>query len=386
MDDQETRDLTLVMVDSGHKVDLSSIPGRKVDKHSTGGVGDTTSLLIGPIVAAAGVPFAKMSGRGLGHTGGTLDKLEAIPGYRINLTEKEFVEQVKRIGCSIISPTGDLAPADKKMYALRDVTATVDNIPLIAGSIMSKKLAAGADVILLDVKMGCGAFMTNLDDARALARALVTIGNLAGKETRAVITDMNQPLSSHIGNALEVKEVFELLREGSRSSHLRDVTLELCGHLFVMAGLYTELAGARARAEEILVSGAALRKMGEMIEAQGGNKDVLSDLDLLPKAPIVEEFGAPQSGSLLSIDVCRLGLIARDMGAGRIRKEDAIDPSVGLVLHKRMGDIIEKGEPFVQIHAAKAEHIAHVKEQLAECFTFETQPVTAPPLILDVVI
>lgn len=385
MDDEETKDLTMVMIESGDKVDLSSIPGVKVDKHSTGGVGDTTSLLIGPIIAAAGVPFAKMSGRGLAHTGGTLDKLESIPGFNVNLSEKDFVEQVKRIGIALISPTGDLAPADKKMYALRDVTATVDSIPLIAGSIMSKKLAAGTDAILLDVKCGRGAFMTTCEDARRLAETLVNIGKLSGKATRAVITDMDQPLASHIGNALEVKEVFDILREPGKSSPLREVTLELCAHLLEMAGLFNDLPHARMRAEELLVGGQALQKMKEFIAAQGGNAEVVEKPELMAKAEVIEDVQAPQSGNVSHIDVMKIGILARDLGAGRVRKEDSIDPAVGLVLHKRVGDSVEKGERLATIHASGKTDMAQFKSQLAQCFSLTDEAVVIPPLILDTV-
>ncbi|MDQ7822701.1 MAG: thymidine phosphorylase [Candidatus Eremiobacteraeota bacterium] len=382
MDDAETKDLTQAMTDSGHKVNLASIPGRKVDKHSTGGVGDTTTLLIGPIISAAGIPFAKMSGRGLAHTGGTLDKLESIPGFRTGLTEEEFISQVKEIGIALISPTGDLAPADKKMYALRDVTATVDSIPLIAGSIMSKKLAAGADVILLDVKVGSGAFMTTLDDARALARALVNIGTLAGKHTRAVITDMNQPLNSHIGNALEVKEVIEILKGGRRDSPLREVALELSAHLLQMAGVDSTLEEARSHAADLLQRGAALEKMRQVIKAQGGKDAVLDDTSLLPRARVIRDIPAQKEGYLGAIEVMKMGIIARDLGAGRVRKEDSIDPSVGLVIHRRIGDKITSGESIVTVHGASEKSIEEVRESLLECFIVLDQPVEAPPLIL----
>ncbi|MGV8123238.1 MAG: pyrimidine-nucleoside phosphorylase [Candidatus Xenobiia bacterium LiM19] len=385
MDDEETKDLTLVMIESGDKVDLSSIPGVKVDKHSTGGVGDTTSLLIGPIIAAAGVPFAKMSGRGLAHTGGTLDKLESIPGFNVNLSEKDFVEQVKRIGIALISPTGDLAPADKKMYALRDVTATVDSIPLIAGSIMSKKLAAGTDAILLDVKCGRGAFMTTCEDARRLAETLVNIGKLSGKATRAVITDMDQPLASHIGNALEVKEVFDILREPGKSSPLREVTLELCAHLLEMAGLFNDLPQARTRAEELLSGGQALQKMKEFIAAQGGNAEVVEKPELMAEAEVIADVQAPQSGNVSHIDVMKIGILARDLGAGRVRKEDSIDPAVGLVLHKRVGDSVEKGERLATIHASGKTDMAQFKSLLAQCFSLTDEAAVIPPLILDTV-
>lgn len=385
MDDEETRDFTKIMVHSGHVVDLSSIPGKKVDKHSTGGVGDTTSLLIGPIVAAAGLPFAKMSGRGLAHTGGTIDKLESIPGFKVNMDEDDFIKQVKRIGIALISPTGDLAPADKKMYALRDVTATVDSIPLIAGSIMSKKLAAGSDIILLDVKVGSGAFMNTVEDARKLARALVNIGKLSGKETRAVITDMNQPLNSHIGNALEVKEVIETLNDSCKNTPLKEVSILLSAHLIQMAGLAEDLEQARKIANELLLNKSALKKMKEFISAQGGNPIILDDLDLLAKAEVIEPMVSERSGYIEAVDVEKVGVIARDLGAGRIRKEDVIDPAVGLVFHKRIGDRVEKEELLLTIHASRKSNIYDVKESLGRCFKYSNEPVESSPLILDVV-
>ncbi len=385
MDDEETKDITMAMTNSGHKVDLSSIKGVKVDKHSTGGVGDTTTLLIGPIVAAAGIPFAKMSGRGLAHTGGTLDKLEAIPGYRINLSEEEFIQQVKNIGIAVISPTGDLAPADKKMYALRDVTATVDSIPLIAGSVMSKKLAAGSDVILLDVKVGGGAFMKTIEEARELAKALVGIGKLAGKDTRAVITDMGQPLNSHIGNALEVREVFEILKGQRKDSALREVSVVLSGHLIQMSGLEKDLDKAIAMAEEMITSGRALEKMRQLLEAQASSSKALDDLSLLSPAKVVKEVICGDEGYLNSIDVLELGIIARDLGAGRVRKEDDIDYSVGLVMYKRVGDRIKKGEKVADIHASSAASAEEASVRLLKSFEIKQSEVRIQPLILDVV-
>ena len=385
MDDEETKDITMAMTNSGHRVDLSSIEGIKVDKHSTGGVGDTTTLLIAPIVAAAGLPFAKMSGRGLAHTGGTLDKLEAIPGYRINLSENEFIEQVKNMGLAVISPTGDLAPADKKMYALRDVTATVDNIPLIAGSIMSKKLAAGSDAILLDVKMGGGAFMKTLEDARKLSEALVEIGKLAGKDTRAVITDMGQPLNSHIGNALEVKEVFEILRGERTTSALREVSVILSGHLIQMGGVEKNLNKAIEIAEELLSSGKALQKMRDLLNAQATDDKVLDDLSLLPSAKIVKETFAEEEGYLSSIDVQELGIIARDLGAGRIKKEDDIDYGVGLVMYKRVGDSIKKGEKIADIHASSEQSANEADTRLKKCLTVSKERTEPNPLIMEII-
>lgn len=385
MNDRETKDITTAMTDSGDKIDLSSIPGVKVDKHSTGGVGDTTTLLLGPIVAAAGAPFAKMSGRGLGHTGGTLDKLESIPGYRINLSEEEFLEQVKKIGIAVISATGDLTPADKKMYALRDVTATVDSIPLIAGSVMSKKLASGSDAILLDVKMGKGAFMQTHEGALQLARTLVEIGKLAGKDTRAVVTDMAQPLNSHIGNALEVREVIEILRGERTKSALRELSIILAGHLIQMGGIEKDIDKAIAMAEEILVSGKALAKMRELLKAQAGSDAVLDDLSLLPDAKIKLDVLSDTSGYVEKIDVLELGIIARDLGAGRIHKEDSIDYTAGLIMNKRVGDRVEVGEKIAEIHASSSDLAQSVLKRLLNTFTLSDERVKPLPLILDIV-
>lgn len=385
MNDEETKDITMAMTNSGHRVDLSSLKGIKVDKHSTGGVGDTTTLLIAPIVAAAGLPFAKMSGRGLAHTGGTLDKLESIPGYKIDLSEKEFLEQVKNIGLAVISSTGDLAPADKKMYALRDVTATVDSIPLIAGSIMSKKLASGSDAILLDVKMGAGAFMKTIEDARKLSKALVETGKLAEKNTRAVITDMGQPLNSHIGNALEVKEVFEILKGERTVSALRDVSVTLSGHLIQMGGVESDLQKAIEMAEELLSSGKALAKMRDLLNAQGASDKVIDDMSLLPSAKIVKETHAEKDGYLNAIDVLELGIIARDLGAGRIRQDDKIDHSVGLVLYKRVGDTIKKGEKIADIHASCEQSANEADSRLKKCFAISDNHTEPNPLIMETI-
>ena len=363
-------------------MDLSDIDGIKVDKHSTGGVGDTTTLLIGPIVAAAGLKFAKMSGRGLGHTGGTVDKLEAIEGYRTSLTEKEFKDQVKKIGLAVISSTGDIAPADKKMYALRDVTATVDSIPLIAGSIMSKKLASGADVILLDVKAGKGAFMKTVEEAKKLAEALVSIGNRAGKKTMAVITDMDQPLNTHIGNALEVKEVFETLSGEHKDSALREISVYLSANLIMMAGLADNLDKAIEIANDMIDSGKAKEKMRELLECQAGSSKALDDPSLLPKAPVVMPVCLDVDGWIKEIDVLELGITARDLGAGRIKKEDSIDPAVGIVMNKRVGDKVSKGEIIAYIHASSEDSAKEAIERLKKSLTISEKEVEHKPLIL----
>ncbi|MCR4783296.1 MAG: thymidine phosphorylase [bacterium] len=377
--------LTQAMVDSGDCIDLSSLPGVKVDKHSTGGVGDTTTLILAPLAAAAGATVAKMSGRGLGHTGGTLDKLESVPGLRTNLTIPEFLEQVRRIGVAVISQTGNLVPADGKMYALRDVTATVDSIPLIASSVMSKKIACGAECILLDVKYGRGAFMTNVKDARELARRMVDLGTHIGRKVRAVISDMDQPLGTLIGNALEVREAIEILRNERPGSALETVSVELASHLLQMAGICPDLDSSRKKIRELLVSGAGLRKLGEMFSAQGGNGEVVNDVKLLPQASIMEPVPAPRSGYVTSIHAQKIGFASTALGAGRMRKEDSIDPAVGLEMTHRVGSKIEKGEPLAILHVNKPETIEAAKKFILEAITIGDEQVEPRKLIEEVV-
>ena len=377
--------LTQAMVDSGDCIDLSSLPGVKVDKHSTGGVGDTTTLILAPLAAAAGATVAKMSGRGLGHTGGTLDKLESVPGLRTNLTIPEFLEQVRRIGVAVISQTGNLVPADGKMYALRDVTATVDSIPLIASSVMSKKIACGAECILLDVKYGRGAFMTNVKDARELARRMVDLGTHIGRKVRAVISDMDQPLGTLIGNALEVREAIEILRNERPGSALETVSVELASHLLQMAGICPDLDSSRKKIRELSVSGAGLRKLGEMFSAQGGNGEVVNDVKLLPQASIMEPVPAPRSGYVTSIHAQKIGFASTALGAGRMRKEDSIDPAVGLEMTHRVGSKIEKGEPLAILHVNKPETIEAAKKFILEAITIGDEQVEPRKLIEEVV-
>lgn len=377
--------LTQAMIDSGDSVDLSSLPGVKVDKHSTGGVGDTTTLILAPLAAAAGATVAKMSGRGLGHTGGTLDKLESVPGLRTNLSAEEFMNQVRRIGCAVISQTGNLVPADGKMYALRDVTATVDSIPLIASSVMSKKLACGAECILLDVKYGRGAFMDTLENARELARRMVDLGQHMGRKVRAVISDMDQPLGTLIGNALEVREAIEILRNERPGSALETVSVELASHLLEMAGICPDLDSSRKKIRELLVSGAGLRKLGEMFAAQGGNGEVVNDVKLLPQAAIIEPIPAPRSGYVTSIHAQKIGFASTALGAGRMRKEDPIDPAVGIEMGRRVGDRIEKGEPLAILHANKPETIAEAKELILSSIVIGDEKVAPRKLIEEVV-
>ncbi len=350
MTDLETMELTLAMLETGDVADLSSIPGVKVDKHSTGGVGDTTTLVLAPLVAACGAPVAKMSGRGLGHTGGTLDKLESIPGMRVSLTEEEFIRQVKEIGVAVVGQTGTLAPADKTLYALRDVTATVDSLPLIVSSILSKKLAAGSDAIVLDVKTGTGAIMHDLEDSIRLAEMMVRVGTLAGKPTVALISGMDQPLGTHVGNALEVKEAIDIL-SGRAGGDLKEVSLTLGGYMLMLAGKAETHEEAVAMLEQALESGAGLRKLAEMIRAQGGDAAVCENVDLLPQAAVKKTVCCGRSGYVRAMDTMKLGLAAQAMGAGRTRKEDEIDYSVGYVMKVRLGDQVTPETPLCELYA-----------------------------------
>ena len=384
MTPEETAMLTLAMARSGDMADLSAIPGRTVDKHSTGGVGDTTTLVLAPLVAACSVPVAKMSGRGLGHTGGTLDKLESIPGFRVGLSQEEFIGQVKRIGCAVIGQSRNMAPADKALYALRDVTATVDSLPLIASSIMSKKLASGAGAIVLDVKTGSGAIMQTLEDSIGLARAMVDIGTLTGRSTVAVVTGMAEPLGSHVGNALEVKEAIDILA-GRAKGPLLEVSLVLGSHMLIAAGRTSTLAEAETLLRDALQSGAGLKKLREMVEAQGGDGRVCEDVSLLPNAKVVRPVLAMQSGFVTAMDTDQLGYCAQRMGAGRVRKEDNIDPAVGFVLQKRIGDKVERGEPLAILHARDEDSAKAAEEALGRHILVGDGPVKPEPLIFAVV-
>lgn len=380
MDKEETQALTRAMMQSGETIDLSHIEGIIVDKHSTGGVGDTTTLVLAPLVAAAGIPVAKMSGRGLGHTGGTLDKLETIPGMRVDLDITEFVEQVNRIGVSIVGQTGNLVPADKKLYALRDVTGTVESLPLIAASIMSKKLAAGADAIVLDVKTGSGAFMKTKEDAFALARIMVEIGEGLGHPTVALITDMNQPLGWAVGNTLEVKEAIRTL-QGQGPEDLTELSLTLGAQLLVLAGGATTLQEGRELLTRILNSGAGLEKFSQLIEAQGGNPRIVENLDLLPTAPVILPVHSQEEGYVNVIDCRGIGHIAMILGAGRATITDQIDPAVGLEITKKVGEPVAKGEVVAYIHAPSAELGQAAIQQVLNCYQIAEQPPTKPPLI-----
>jgi pyrimidine-nucleoside phosphorylase len=356
MNERETTDLTLAMVASGDTVDLSAIDGIKVDKHSTGGVADTTTLVVGPLVAACGGRVAKMSGRGLGHTGGTLDKLESIPGFQVYQEMEHFVRVVKECGVSIIGQTGNLVPADKKLYSLRDVTCTVDNVSLIAGSVMSKKIASGADKIVLDVKTGSGAFMKDLDGAVELAKMMVKIGALAGRETHALVTDMSQPLGNAVGNALEVREAIEIL-QGGHEGDLKEVSFALASRMLVLGEVCPDDSAARKKLAEAVSSGEALRRFAGMIELQGGDPKVTEDVSRLPRAARIFPVKAETSGYLAATDAVSLGISAMLLGAGRSRKEDVIDPAVGYWMKKRIGDRVEKGDVLAEFHVGNEDSL-----------------------------
>ncbi|MCL6638753.1 MAG: pyrimidine-nucleoside phosphorylase [Firmicutes bacterium] len=384
LNDRETADLTLAMASSGDRADLSAIPGIKVDKHSTGGVGDKTTLVLIPLVAAAGVPVAKMSGRGLGHTGGTVDKLESIPGFNVVLEPGEFIEQIRRIGIAVVAQTGHLAPADKKLYALRDVTATVDCIPLIASSVMSKKIAAGADAIVLDVKAGSGAFMRETESAFRLARAMVEIGSLVGRRTVALVTDMNQPLGCAVGNALEVEEAIQTLK-GRGPEDLREICLALGAVMLLLAGKASSLDEGRKKLSELLGSGRALDKFEEFVSAQGGDPRVTQKDDLLPAARIKEDIAAPVAGYVQAIHAGQVGRAAMLLGAGREKKESQIDLSVGIVLKKKAGDRVRAGESLAVLHANSPDRLAQVREIIREAYTIGDKKPEPRPLVYGMV-
>jgi len=374
MNEQETYELTMAMAESGDMLDLSKIHGIKVDKHSTGGVGDKTSLALTPMVAACGIPVAKMSGRGLGHTGGTIDKLESFPGFNTALTREQFLENVNRIGIAIMGQTADLAPADKKLYALRDVTATVDNMSLIASSIMSKKLAAGADAIVLDVKTGSGAFMKTEKDARALAEEMVKIGKNAGRRTIAVISDMDQPLGRAVGNALEVREAIDTLR-GQGPDDFTELCMALGSQMLMAGGRAKSAEEARSMLQAVVEDGRALKKLSEFVEAQGGDPEAVHHPQLLPAAKIIRPIPAPAEGYLSHITCDEVGICSLILGGGRQTKESQIDLSVGLVLNKKVGDFVERGEPLAMIHANDEEAAKAAESRfLAACSITESSP------------
>ena len=379
----ETLALTEAFVQSGSTLDLRAELGRAVvDKHSTGGVGDKTSLVVGPLVAACGVPFGKMSGRGLGHTGGMLDKLESIPGFRVELSNEEFIEQVREVGVAIIGQSPDLVPADKRLYALRDVTATVDSIPLIAASIMSKKIAAGAEGIVLDVKVGDGAFMKSLADARMLAEAMLELGRGAGREVVCLLTDMDQPLGWAIGNALEVDEVRRMLAGEDTPPDLFSLAVQATGRLLALSDLGIDAEEGTRRAEQALDDGSALATFSRWIEAQGGDPAP----EALPTAPVVHELAADDEGFVAEISALGLGRVALELGAGRRTKDDAIDHAVGIRCFAKRGDALAPGQPLAEIHARDKESARRAAERIRELVTITGEPQPPRPIVLETLV
>ncbi|MDU1273774.1 MAG: pyrimidine-nucleoside phosphorylase [Staphylococcus epidermidis] len=382
MNDEERAALTMSMVNSGEKIDLSDINGIKVDKHSTGGVGDTTTLVLAPLVAAVGVPVAKMSGRGLGHTGGTIDKLESVKGFNVEISEKDFIKLVNDNQVAVIGQSGNLTPADKKLYALRDVTGTVNSIPLIASSIMSKKIAAGADAIVLDVKTGSGAFMKTLDDAEALAHAMVRIGNNVGRNTMAIISDMSQPLGNAIGNALELKEAIATLK-GNGPKDLTELVLTLGSQMVVLAEQATSLDEARQMLIDAIKTGKALNKFKTFLSNQGGDDSIVDSPEKLPSAKYQVEFKAKKDGYITEIIANEIGVASMMLGAGRQTKEDVIDLGVGIVLNKKVGEHVEKGENILTIHT-NTKKIDDILNKLDNSITIESKG-EAPTLIHKII-
>ena len=377
----ETFALTDAMVRSGETIDLHAALGRRVvDKHSTGGVGDKTTLAVGPIVAACGVPFAKMSGRGLGHTGGTLDKLESIPGFRVELTTEEFVAQVRDTGLAIVGQSANLVPADKMLYALRDVTATVENVSLIAASIMSKKIAAGADAIVLDVKVGDGAFMKSLPDARVLAEAMLALGERAERDVVCVLTDMDQPLGCAVGNALEVREAVATLR-GEGPADFDELVLDACAHLLALSDLGVDRAEGRRRAEQAVADGSAVAAYERWVRVQGGDPDV----DALPRAPVIREVPAASGGYVQRLAALPVGLAALHLGAGRREKDDPVDHAVGVVCRKKRGDAVEAGEPLAEIHARDEGSAAEAAAAVLAAYELGGAEPLARPIVLETI-
>ncbi len=380
LNDRETAVLTDCMAHSGDVMDLSAIQGFKVDKHSTGGVGDKTTMIVGPMVAACGVPVAKMSGRGLGHTGGTVDKLESIPGFNIALEPDEFIQTVNCMGLCVVGQTGDLAPADKKLYALRDVTATVDSIPLIAASIMSKKIAAGADGIVLDVKVGSGAFMKTVEDAVRLAETMVRIGESAGKKTVALITNMDAPLGNAIGNTIEVVEAVETLR-GNGPAALTTICRELAANMLFLAGK-GDIVACNRMVRDAILNGTALDKFREMVAAQGGDATVVDDTSKLPSAPDFHRVRAPKSGYITHIDAEKCGIAAALLGAGRQKKEDSIDYTAGILFRENLGDQVDEGVEFARLYSSKSELFTEAERLFLEAVTISEQPLPELPKLL----
>lgn len=365
----ETYYLTKAMIDSGDRVDLSEVPGSKVDKHSTGGVGDTVTLVLGPLLASVGLVFAKMSGRGLGHTGGTLDKLESIPGFNINIGGKEFVEILKKSNIAVIGQTENIVPADKLLYALRDATATVDNVSLIASSILSKKIALGNDALVLDVKVGSGAFMKDIPSAVELSELMVNLGKKFGRNTKAIITSMNEPLGDAIGNSLEVIEAINILK-GKKSGHLKEIALRIGSKLMIMEGLAKTEDEARKVLEGKISDGSAIEKFKEMVELQGGDPSYIYDTDKFKKSSIIKDITSEETGFVKTIEAIEIGIASRDLGAGRHKKGDVLDLSAGIYLHKKVGDFVEKGEKIATIYTEKENEVEGAIDRIKAAYAF----------------
>lgn len=380
MNVDETTTLTMLMARSGEVIDLSSIPGIKVDKHSTGGVGDKTTFIISPIVASCGVPVAKMSGRGLGHTGGTIDKMESIPGMKTNIDREEFFDIVRNVGACVIGQSGNIVPADKKLYALRDVTATIESIPLIASSIMSKKLAAGSDAILLDVKTGSGAFMKTTDEAIELAKAMVAIGEKVGRKTIALITDMDRPLGKSIGNALEMKEVCDTLK-GKGPKDLTELCLTLATNMLYLAGKGS-LDDCYDLAKDALESGKAFEKLKEMVKAQGGDVSVIEDNSKFESSKVARGLAAAQEGYIYSMDTEKCGVASMILGAGREKKEDTIDYSAGVIIHKKIGDYVKRGDLIASLYSSSEEKCVNSSRLLGEAIKISSAEPVVKPIVL----
>jgi len=383
MTERERTDLTMAMVESGDTIDLSPIQGIKCDKHSTGGVGDKVTICLSPMVAACGVPVAKMSGRGLGHTGGTIDKLESIPGFKVELTSEQFIKQVNDIKMAVVSQSGNLTPADKKIYALRDVTGTVPSIPLIASSIMSKKIASGADAIVLDVKVGEGAFMKTVEEAEELAHAMVKIGNRVGRKTIAILSDMSQPLGYAVGNALEVKEAIDVLK-GHGPEDVKELCLTLGSQMVLLSGKAQSIEEARKKLEEVLNNGKALETFKAFVASQGGDPSITEHPDLLPQAKYKVDVPAKEAGYIKKIIANEIGVAAMLLGAGRETKDSEIDLSVGIVLNKKVGDHVEKGESLATIHSNR-EDIEDIKKKIYSNINITNEIIETPPLIKGII-
>lgn len=381
---QESAHLTMAMVNSGEQLDLRGVVPFAVDKHSTGGVGDKTTLVVEPLVAACGVPVGKMSGRGLGFSGGTLDKLESIPGYRVELSTQEFIEQLRAVGVVLSGQTAELAPADGKLYALRDVSGTIPSIPLIASSVMSKKFAAGAQAIVLDVKVGVGAFMKTLEQAEELASLMVEIGALAGRQVVALLSDMNQPLGNAVGNALEVREAIDTLR-GEGPPDFLDHCLEVAGQMLRLAGQTEALAAAKDKASQVLADGSALSKFRELIEAQGGDMRYVDEPELLPKAELIETVSSNDDGYVSAIHAAEVGHAAVDLGSGRTVKEAEIDHAVGIVIHRKVGDEVARGEPLFTVHANDRGSLEKAQARILSAHTIVNEPVEPLPLFYSTI-